>query len=61
MPDTDTADKTDRIESITEQLEAGEVSLERATELKAEGDELLEKLVAVLGLGDGEGHSQIAY
>ncbi|MBX0305687.1 exodeoxyribonuclease VII small subunit [Haloarcula salinisoli] len=58
MTDTDIADKTDRIESIIEQLEAGDVSLERATELKAEGDDLLEALEAELDLGDGEVREQ---
>ncbi|MBX0305692.1 exodeoxyribonuclease VII small subunit [Haloarcula salinisoli] len=59
MTETDIADKTDRIESIIEQLESGDVSLERATELKVEGDELLEELEAELDLGDGEVREQI--
>jgi len=54
MTDTDIAEKTDRIEAIIEQLEAGDISLERATELKEEGDELLAELEAELDLGDGE-------
>jgi len=54
MTDTDIAETTDRIESIIEQLEAGEVSLERATELKEEGDELLAELEAELDIGNGE-------
>ncbi|MBX0288491.1 exodeoxyribonuclease VII small subunit [Halomicroarcula sp. F28] len=58
MTETDIADKTDRIESIIEQLESGDVSLERATELKVEGDELLEELEAELDLGDGEVREQ---
>jgi len=58
MTDTDIAGTTDRIESIIEQLEAGDVSLERATELKEEGDELLEALAAELDLGDGEVREQ---
>ena len=58
MTDTDIAEKTDRIESIIDQLESGDVSLERATELKAEGDELLEELEAELDLGDGEVREQ---
>jgi exodeoxyribonuclease VII small subunit len=58
MTDTSIGEKTDRIESIIEQLEAGDVSLERATELKEEGDELLEELEAELNLGDGEVQEQ---
>ena len=58
MTDTSIGEKTDRIESIIEQLEAGDVSLERATELKEEGDELLEALEAELDLGDGEVREQ---
>ena len=58
MTDSDIADKTNRIEAIIEQLETGDVSLERATELKAEGDELLAELEAELDLGDGEVREQ---
>ncbi|MBX0288735.1 exodeoxyribonuclease VII small subunit [Halomicroarcula sp. F28] len=58
MTDTDIADTTDRIEAIIEQLESGDVSLERATELKEEGDELLAELEAELDLGDGEVREQ---
>ena len=58
MTNDSIAEKTDRIESIIEQLEAGDVSLERATELKEEGDELLEALEAELDLGDGEVREQ---
>lgn len=54
MTDTDIVNKTDRIESLIEQFEAGDVSLERATELKKEGDELL----AELDLGDDEVREQ---
>jgi exodeoxyribonuclease VII small subunit len=58
MTDTAIGEKTDRIESIIEQLEAGEVPLERATELKEEGDELLEELESELDLGDGDVREQ---
>jgi exodeoxyribonuclease VII small subunit len=58
MTNDSIAEKTDRIESIIEKLEAGDVSLERATELKKEGDELLEELEAELDLGDGEVREQ---
>jgi exodeoxyribonuclease VII small subunit len=58
MTNDSIGEKTDRIESIIEQLEAGDVSLERATELKEEGDELLEALEAELDLGDGEVREQ---
>jgi len=58
MTDTDIADKTDRIETIIKQLEAGDISLERATELKEEGEDLLEELEAELDLGDGEVREQ---
>jgi len=58
MTDTDIADKTDRIEAIIEQLEAGDVSLDRATELKTEGDALLEELEAELDIGDSEVREQ---
>jgi exonuclease VII small subunit len=48
------AEKTDRIESSIEQLEAGDVSLELAIDLKAGGDELLWELVAELELTDSK-------
>lgn len=47
------AQKRERIEEITEQLEGGEVSLERAKALHAEGKELLESLQDDLDLSDG--------
>lgn len=47
------AQKRERIEEITEQLEDGEVSLERAKELHAEGKELLASLRDELDLEDG--------
>ena len=58
MTNDSIAEKTDRIESIIEQLEAGDVSLERATELKEEGDQLLEERETELDLGDGEVREQ---
>lgn len=48
------ADKTDRLEQIIDQLEAGDVSLERANELHAEGKKLLEELEGELDVGDGD-------
>lgn len=47
------AQKRERIEEITERLENGEVSLERAADLHAEGKELIESLEADLDLGEG--------
>jgi len=52
--DESSAAKTDRIEEIIDQLEAGEVSLERAQELHAEGETLLEELDAELNIGERE-------
>jgi len=46
--------KTGRLEEIIAQLEDGEVSLERAQELHAEGKTLLEELDAELDVGEGE-------
>ena len=48
------AAKTDRLEEIIAQLEDSEVSLERAQELHAEGETLLEKLDAELDIGERE-------
>jgi len=47
-------DKVDRIETIIEQLEDGEVSLEEAQELREEGKEVLAELEETLEIGDGE-------
>ncbi|WP_248516272.1 exodeoxyribonuclease VII small subunit [Salinarchaeum laminariae] len=47
------AEKRDRIETITEQLEDGEVSLERAKQLHEQGQTLIEDLRGDLDLGDG--------
>ncbi|KZX49947.1 MULTISPECIES: exodeoxyribonuclease VII small subunit [unclassified Haloarcula] len=54
MKDETIADKTDRLEQIIEQLENGDVSLERANELHAEGTKLIAELESELAVGDGE-------
>jgi exodeoxyribonuclease VII small subunit len=54
MRDETIADKTDRLEQIIERLENGDVSLERANELHAEGTELIAELESELAVGDGE-------
>lgn len=48
------SEKVDRVKTIVETLEDGEVSLERAKELREEGDELLAELRDDLEVGDGE-------
>jgi len=48
------AEQTDCREQIIDQLETGDVSLERANELHAEGKELLEELEGKLDVGDGD-------
>ncbi len=45
--------KVDRIESIVETLENGNVSLEEAQELHKEGQTLIEELQDELDVGDG--------
>lgn len=47
------AQKRERLETIIDQLEDGEVSLERAKELHTEGKELIQELETDLDLGDG--------
>ena len=54
MKDETIADKTDRLEQIIEQLENGDVPLERANELHAEGTELIAELESELAVGDGD-------
>ncbi|EMA12511.1 exodeoxyribonuclease VII small subunit [Haloarcula marismortui] len=54
MKDETIADKTDRLEQIIEQLEDGDISLERANELHAEGTGLIAELESELAVGDGE-------
>lgn len=49
----DIGEKMDRIRDIVAQLEDGEVSLERATELRDEGKALLADVEAHLDLGEG--------
>lgn len=51
--DASIGELTDRLERIIEQLEAGEVSLERAQELHAEGQVVLEQLEDALDIGEG--------
>jgi len=51
---TPSSDKVDRIETVIEQLEDGEVSLEEAQELREEGKEVLIALEETLEVGDGE-------
>ena len=51
---TPISDKVARIETIIEQLEDGEVSLEEAQELREEGKEVLTDLEETLEVGDGE-------
>lgn len=52
--DTTIGEKVNRLEELIETLESGDPSLERATELKDEGEELLAELRAGLDLGNGE-------
>lgn len=47
------SDKVERVEEIIEQIEDGDVSLERARDLHEEGHELLDELGSELELGDG--------
>jgi exodeoxyribonuclease VII small subunit len=51
---TPIGDKVDRIETIIDQLEDGDVSLEQAQELREEGKEILAELEETLDVGDGE-------
>jgi exodeoxyribonuclease VII small subunit len=52
--DASITDKQDRLESIIDQLNDGEVSLNRAKKLRDEGQQLLDDLKHDLDLGDGE-------
>lgn len=47
-------ERVERVETIVDRLEDGEVSLERAKELRDEGRELLAELEEALEVGDGE-------
>lgn len=48
------SERLDRLEEIAETLEAGEIDLETAKELREEADEHLETLRSELDVGDGE-------
>ncbi len=50
---TPISDKVDRIETIVERLDSGDVSLEEAQKLHEEGQTLFEELQADLDVGDG--------
>lgn len=50
----DIGGRLDRLESIAETLEEGDVGLERAKELREEADEHLEALREELDVGDGD-------
>jgi len=52
--ETSISDKVDRIETIVETLENGDVSLEEAEELHEEGQTVLKELQDDLDVGDGE-------
>ena len=51
--ETPISDKVDRIETIVDTLENGDVSLEEAEELHKEGQTLLKALQEDLDVGDG--------
>lgn len=51
--DASIAEKTERLDEIVEQLEDGDVSLERADELHAEGQAIIDTLRAEMDLGGG--------
>jgi exodeoxyribonuclease VII small subunit len=52
--DEPVSEKVNRVETIIEQLEAGDLSLEEAEELHAEGQTVLEELQELLDVGDGD-------
>lgn len=52
--DWDIRDRIDRLEEIAEILEAGEISLEDAKELREEADDHLTSLRDDLDVGDGD-------
>jgi Exonuclease VII small subunit. len=52
--ETPISDKVDRVETIIEQLEDGDISLEEAQELRDEGQEILAELEETLAVADGE-------
>lgn len=51
--DIDIGDTIDRLEEIAETIEAGEVGLERAKQLREEADDQLATLQERLDVGDG--------
>ncbi|ERH01234.1 MAG: Exonuclease VII small subunit [Halonotius sp. J07HN6] len=52
--ETPISDKVDRVETIIEQLEDGDISLEEAQELRDEGQKILAELEETLAVADGE-------
>lgn len=52
--DASITDKQDRLETIIDQLNDGEVSIDRAKKLRDEGQQLLDDLKHDLDLGDSE-------
>lgn len=52
--DRSISEKVERVETIIETLEDGEVSLERAQALREEGRSLVDELRDDLDVGDGE-------
>jgi exonuclease VII small subunit len=52
--DVDISGVINRVEEIAETLEDGDISLERAKELRQEADEHLETLREALDVGDGD-------
>jgi len=53
MTQNSIGDTVERLETIIETLDTGEVSLERAQELHEEGQALLEDLEEMLDVGEG--------
>lgn len=53
-PSSDIEQRLDRLESIAETLEEGNVDLPTAKELREEADDLLKELRDELDIGDGE-------
>lgn len=52
-PDASISEKMDRVHEIIDIIEAGDLSLERAKQLREEGRKLLETVEEDLDLGDG--------
>lgn len=53
MKDTEIRTRKERVEEIIQTLEDGDVSIERAVELREEAQELLTELEEQLDVGDG--------